>query len=195
MEARIDIDERTAALVEVFMRKALLVIGICVLAAPAWAGGGFSLFGAYSEVNDDASAPGAGVRLSVGGENWLGDLTWTWFENQDDVVTIAGIEDGIQVVPTDLGVRYLFDSRGSAKLYVGAGVTFFYVNLDDGNVDNAIGGYAMAGFNFGHGRTMFFAEAIYRYGSTDVSYGAADSISGSMDVGGFGANVGVVVGF
>ena len=51
------------------MRKAFLVLGICILAVPAWAGGGYSLFGTWSEINEDASAPGAGMRVSIGGKH------------------------------------------------------------------------------------------------------------------------------
>ena len=179
------------------MRKALLVLGICILAVPAWAGGGYSLFGAWTEINEDASAPGAGMRLSVGGQNWVGDLTWTWLQQQDGVSTIAGFEDSLQVIPTDLGVRYLFNTQGSFKPYIGAGGTFFYVNLNDGSVDNTFGGYAMLGFSLGQSRTKFFAEAIYRYGKSDVTYylTPVSTVTGSMDVGGFGVNVGVAWGF
>lgn len=176
------------------MRKALLVLGICILAVPAWAGGGYSLFGTWSEINEDGSAPGAGMRVTAGGSNWVGDLTWTWLQSQDGVDTIAGYGDKVQVIPTDLGIRYLFNTQGSFKPYIGAGGTFFYVNVNNGDADNAFGGYAMLGFNLGRGRTMFFAEAIYRYGSTDVTYkpNPIAVVTGSMDVGGFGVNAGVM---
>ena len=61
------------------MRKALLVLGICILAAPAWAGGGFSLFGSYAELSEDAESFGVGGRLTFGGHNWVGDLSGTFF--------------------------------------------------------------------------------------------------------------------
>lgn len=179
------------------MRKVLLVLGICILAVPAWAGGGYSLFGSWSEINEDGSAPGAGMRLTAGDSNWVGDLTWTWLQSQDDVDTIAGRADKLQVIPTDLGIRYLFNTQGSFKPYIGAGGTFFYVNVNDGDADNAFGGYAMLGFNLGQSRTRFFAEAIYRFGSSDVTYSPnpADAITASMDVGGFGINAGIMWAF
>jgi len=179
------------------MRRALLVVGILILAAPAWAGGGFSLFGSYSEIVEDAEAPGVGVRVSIGGKNWVGDLTWTWLQKQEDVNTFDLFVDEVQVIPTDLGIRYLFNTNGSFKPYLGAGATFFYTNVNTGNAENAFGGYGMLGFNLGRGRTTFFAEGIYRFGSTDVEYRyTVDQItSGSMDVGGWGVNVGVAWGF
>jgi len=137
------------------------------------------------------------MRVSVGGQNWVGDLTWTWLQSQDDVNTIAGFEDKLQVIPTDLGIRYLFNTQGSLKPYLGAGGTFFYVNPNAGDADNTFGGYAVLGFSLGQSRARFFAEAIYRFGSTDVTYSSnpIDTVTGSMDVGGFGVNAGVVWAF
>ncbi len=179
------------------MRKTLLVLGICcVMAAPAWAGGGFSLFGSYSEINDDGQALGAGVRVSMGGERWVGDLSWTWFPSKDGVQTIAGIEDTLQFIPTDFGVRYLFQTQGSFKPYVGGGGTFFYLNLNNGEVDNTWGVYGLLGFSLGEHRAKFFAEVLYRWGDTDVHYFAVPNpITGSMDVGGFAINAGLTWAF
>ena len=179
------------------MRKALLVLAICMLAVPAWAGGGFSLFGSYSELTDDTTAAGVGARFSFGGHNWVGDLSWTWFASQENVDTIFGYEDKVQVIPTDLGIRYLFNTSGSFRPYVGAGVTFFYVNLNDGKADNTLGWYGTFGFNVGRGKAKFFAEALYRDGSTDAEYrlNPNEVVDGPMDVGGFGVNVGVAWGF
>ena len=175
------------------MRKALLVLGICILAAPAWAGGGYSLFGSYGSVDNHEFAVGAGMRLTLGGERWMGDLTWTWYKNVSGVGTVAGFEDNLQVIPTELGVRFLMNPRGKVIPYLGVGLTFFYVNLNDGSASNPVGGYAMFGINFGAKRAKFFAEALYRYGRTDVSYRYAgdERWTGTMDVGGFAVNAGV----
>jgi len=143
------------------MRKALLVLGICILATPAWAGGGYSLFGSYGSVDNHEFAVGAGMRLTLGGD--------------------------------ELGVRFLMNPTGNIIPYLGGGLTFFYVNLNDGNASNTVGGYAMFGINFGSNRTKFFVEALYRYGQSDVSYrnGGAEPWTGTMDVGGFAANAGI----
>lgn len=179
------------------MRKVVLVLGICLLAAPVWAGGGFTLFGGYAQISEDAEAPGVGARFSLGSERWVGDLTFTWYQSQEDVATILDYDDRIQVIPTELGIRYLFKTNGSVKPYFGAGATFFWVNLNHGKSDNTIGGYAMFGMNFGHSKTRFFAEAIYRIGSTDAYYrlNPDDNDTGSMDLGGIGINLGVAWGY
>lgn len=176
------------------MRKALLVLGICILAAPAWAGGGYSLFGSFGSVDNHEYAVGAGMRLTVGGERWMGDLTWTWYQEVTGVGTIAGFEDNLQIVPTELGIRFLMNPRGSVIPYLGGGLSFFYVNLNDGNASNPVGGYAIFGIDFGGKRAKFFVEALYRYAQSDVKYRyAGDEVwTGTMDVGGFAANAGVV---
>ncbi len=178
------------------MRKALLVLAICILAAPAWAGGGYSLFGSYGSVNNDGQSGGAGMRLTVGGARWVGDLTWTWYPSVSGVKTIAGFKDDLQMIPTDLGIRILFNPRGKFIPYLGGGLTFFYVNVNDGNASNTFGAHAMGGFNIGGGPTKFFAEAVYRFGESDVTYrfGAGD-FTGTMDVGGFAVNAGVILTF
>jgi hypothetical protein len=82
--------------------------------------------------------------------------------------------------------------RGKVIPYLGAGLSFFYVNLNDGSASNTVGGYAIFGINFGAKQTKFFAEALYRYGQSDVSYtSGGNKWTGTMDVGGIAANVGV----
>ena len=56
-----------------------------------------------------------------------------------------------------------------------------------------LGGYAMFGINFGANRTKFFAEALYRYGQSDITYHhASEPWTGTMDVGGFAVNAGII---
>lgn len=179
------------------MRKTLLVLGICcVLAAPAWAGGGFSLFGSYSEVSSEGQALGFGGRVTIGGLGWVGDLSWTWYPTENGILTIDGIRDNIQITPLDMGFRYIFKNQGSFKPYLGAGATFFWVNLDRIDADNAWGGYAVAGFNLGRHRTKFFAEVLYRFAESNVAYRhPSEPVWGKMDVGGFAVNAGLNWGF
>ena len=175
------------------MRKVLLILGICLLTTPVWAGGSYSLFGSYAQLTDDANEPGIGMRISFGGEHWVGDLTWTWYPMSDDVNTIGGFVDDLQVIPTDLGARYLFNTTGKVKPYVGAGITYFWANLNDASISKELGAYGLFGISFGQKRTNFFVEAIYRYGTADVTYrSGGNDVSGNMDLGGFGANAGIV---
>ena len=148
------------------MRKALLVLVICALASPAWAGGGFSLFGAWSEMTDDSQSLGAGVRLSVGGQNWVGDLTWTWLQKQSDVHTFASIRGRDSGHPDRSRHPVSLQPLGLLNPYIGAGVTFFYNDRQYRDAESKFpGGYGVVGFNFGRASTHSLQKAIYRYGS------------------------------
>ncbi len=176
------------------MRKVVLVLGICLLAAPAWAGGAYSLFGSYAQITDDAEAPGAGVRFTLGSGHWAGDLTFTWYSKEDGVPTIAGVSDDLQVIPTDLGVRFFTNPSGGFNLYFGGGLTYFWTNLNDGSISDELGLHGLVGFTAGKSRTKFFAEANYRYAESEVSYRISPdlAVGGDLEIGGFGVNAGVV---
>ena len=181
------------------MRKTFLVLGICcVLATPAWAGAGFSLFGSYWEVNDDGQTLGIGGRVSFGGEKWIFDLTGTWNPSVDNIVIVEDpvVVDKLQTVPVDLGVRYLFPTSGSFRPYVGAGGSLFYNNLNNGRIGTEPGFYGLLGFNVGKRDMKFFAEAIYRVATADVIYDShINPVAETVDLGGFGVNVGLAWGF
>ena len=57
------------------MRRTVLVVAcLCLLATPAWAGGGFHLFGTYGQINQWTETSGLGARLSAGGEKVIVDV-------------------------------------------------------------------------------------------------------------------------
>jgi len=181
------------------MRKTLLVLGICcVLATPAWAGGGFSLFGSYWEVNDDGQVLGIGGRASFGGEKWVFDLTGTWYPSADNIVIVEDpvVVDKLQTIPVDLGFRYLFQTSGSFKPYVGAGGSLFFNNLNSGRIGTEVGYYGLLGFSLGKQDMKFFADVLYRAATADVIYDSViDPVSERVDLGGFGINAGLTWSF
>jgi hypothetical protein len=110
------------------------------------------------------------------------------------VGTIEEFEDNLQIVPTELGIRFIMNPKGNVIPYLGGGVSFFWVNVNDGSASNPIGAYALFGINFGGSKVKFFAEGLYRYAKSDITYRYAGDIrwTGEMDVGGFAANAGVI---
>jgi hypothetical protein len=175
------------------MRKALLVLAICSLAAPAWAGGAFSLFGTWSQTTEESEAIGAGVRLSYGSDHIKGDLTWTWLPVANDVDTTIGFDDDLQIIPTDLGVRYIINPKGTVSFYFGGGITYFWANLSNGWISDEWGAHGMGGFNFGKGRAQLFVEGTYRWADGKVSFtqDPNTTVRGDLTYGGLGINVGV----
>jgi hypothetical protein len=170
------------------MRKAVLVLVGCLVlcAAPAWAGGEFSLFGTYGEVTESSGSFGLGARISAGGEWVMVDLTGTWFPAR----SAGAFDDDLQVVPFDLGLRLLFAPDSELRPYVGAGVTYMAINLSDREVDDPTGYYVLAGLSLKGGKsTGFFFEAIYREVDATVDEDSPSEFKAA--VGGLAGSLGI----
>jgi hypothetical protein len=119
------------------MRKIVLAVGcLCLLAAPAWAGGGFSLFGTYGQINDNTSSGGLGARVSFGGQKLVVDVTATWFPERSGAIINDGgyvINDSLQIYPIEVGLRYLFAPGEEFRPYVGAGASWILTDLQGGS--------------------------------------------------------------
>jgi hypothetical protein len=184
------------------MRKVILLLGcICLLSAPAWAGGGLALFGTYGEVSEYNRSGGFGARISVGGERLVIDLSGTWFPERSSKVVDEGgytIFDDIQIAPIELGVRYVFKSSsgggGGVRPYIGAGLSYIVTDLNEGAVDDEAGYYGLFGCVFGNGVGIdFFGEVLYRRAEVTVDYGFMGDYK--VDVGGLAGSVGIVLVF
>jgi hypothetical protein len=180
------------------MRRIVLVLGLCtLLAGSAWAGGGLHLFGTYGELNEFEKSGGAGGRISVGGEKLVVDLTMTWFPERSGGVVDSGgatIFDELQIVPIEVGLRYVFAPGKELRPYLGAGVSWFVVDLNTGSVDDEAGYYGLAGLVWGDGVGLdLFGEVIYREATVTADYGFAGDFD--IDVGGLAAAVGVLIVF
>lgn len=180
------------------MRKIVLAVGcMCLLTAPAWAGGGFSLFGTYGQVNDSVSSGGFGGRVSFGGQRLVVDLTATWFPASNGVIVKNGsfqIHDSIQIYPIELGLRYLFAPGGEFRPYVGGGASWILTDVQTGSMDDDLGFYILAGMVWGDGRGVDgFVEGLYRRAQTEVDYGAEGRWG--VDLGGFAGVGGIVIFF
>jgi len=180
------------------MRRIILVLGCCcLLTAPAWAGGGFSVFGAYSEITENDRSPGVGARFTFGGESLVLDLTATWLPYRSTAVfREAGspVTDELRITPLEIGGRYIFSAGKDFRLYLGLGGSYFLVDVSGGKADDKLGFYALGGFIFGaNARVSFFGEVTYRQADHDIDYGEL----GKSDVtlGGAGVNAGLTFKF
>ncbi len=176
------------------MRKSVLVLVGCLVlvTGPAWAGGAFSLFGTYGQTNNWNNSFGAGARISFGGEQIMGDFTATWFPNNNGVVTTDGsmnIYDSLQIIPFDIGLRWMFSPGSELRPYIGAGATYTLIKLSSGSADDEWGYYGMAGLSIflSDGNAGFYVEALYRQTAATFSYG---SDSFDEDLGGLAGSVG-----
>ena len=176
------------------MRKTVLVLVGCLVltAAPAWAGGAFSLFGTYGQINDYNSTFGGGARLTLGGESFVVDLTGTWYPSVNGTAVKTGdgaIFGQIQLIPFDLGLRWIFAPGSELRPYVGAGASYALVDFSGGDSDDEFGYYLLAGFHiFGWGNGGMYVEGMYRWLDGHFYVGGVEY---EERVGGFAGTFGV----
>ena len=181
------------------MRKTVLVLVGCLvlMTGPAWAGGAFSLFGTYGQINEYNGSLGAGARLSFGGERLMADVTATWFPSHNGVVAKNGsveVFDSLQILPLEIGARWMFSPGSELRPYVGAGASYMLVNLSQGDADDEWGYYLMGGFGIfmWDEAGCFYFEALYRKADATLQYG---STSYDRSLGGFAGSIGFMWNF
>jgi hypothetical protein len=169
----------------------------CVLAGPAFAGGGVDLYGAYGEVVDGESEFGLGARLSLGGVHWMVDAAATFFLEVEDTQIIdenPDLDDTFEYRSFDLGLRYLFYDGHKLRPYLGGGLSYASASATYLNVDGGIGAYALGGIRYGRTPGItFMAELIYRWAEVTAKYSFVEEQD--IDIGGLGLQVGISFAF
>jgi hypothetical protein len=177
------------------MRKIVLALGmVCLLAAPAWAEGEFSLFGAYEQVTSNDASIGGGGRLSLNLKIVSFDLTATWLPQKGNVSILGGAVDKAQITPIDLGVRIRFGTGNEFRPYVGGGLSYIFADLEFGEVDNELGYYLSLGFvGLADRPVRWYAEVLYRMAEIEADFGVQGKVK--EDVGGLGIAAGLTFSF
>lgn len=147
-----------------------ILVALVLGATPAFAGG-LSVYGTYWNTDAADEAAGAGVRLGIPlgrvvqldlGATYYEELVDRPFDALGDVET-PFVENGLQVIPVEAGLRLNFAESSRLNPYIGGGATYYFIDSDFGNVDDEAGWYARIGAEFGEpGGSGFFAEAGYR---------------------------------
>lgn len=121
----------------------------------------FSVFGSYWDTDDFGESVGAGARLAFFdtiqlevGASYFEDFGEDFDFDLDDP-GLGDITLEIEAIPVDVGVRL---NLGRRALYLAAGGTLYLLETPAGSVDDEVGLYARAGFQF----RSFFVEAGYR---------------------------------
>lgn len=174
-------------------RVFLMVAACCVFASPALAGGGVDLFLGYGEVVDSEYELGLGIRLSLGGDNWLVDAAFNGYQTVEDVQIINENpyeDDTFKYRVYDLGLRYLFYDGHKLRPYVGGGLSLASSSATYARVDGGLGLYGMGGLRYGKTPGIqFMGEVIYRWAEADVRYGLGQEED--VTVGGLAIQVGL----
>jgi hypothetical protein len=176
------------------MRRVFLIMAACcVLASPAFAGGGVDLYGAYGEVVDGEYDLGLGARLSIGGTHWMFDAAVTGYRKIEDIRVIGQNPDSDETFKYrafDLGLRYLFYEGHKIRPYVGGGLSYAQASSTSIRMDGALGYYLLGGLRFGKPQGInFMAELIYRWAEVQARYSLVDEVD--VRVGGFGLQLGI----
>jgi Outer membrane protein beta-barrel domain len=183
---------------------------VSTLSTPAAHAGSFALYGAYWETDELAESAGVGARLgfSVAGDVVRFDLRAGYFPDlTEDFSTL--IEDRratgaleIEAIPLEAGIAVNLGGDG-VNPYLGAGVSYFRLDSNLGEISDEVGYYGVAGLEFGRkgGGIGFFVEAIYRSieGTVEVDPEDFEEIPDievvedvDLDLSGFGVNAGFV---
>lgn len=168
-----------------------LVLAVAILAmfsVPTWAGG-FGVYGSYWDSKDVGNSWGAGARAGFNFTKRLGlDFHATYYPDfKDD--SSAGRNLDLTAIPVDGGLRFDFMPEKSFNVFVGGGVSYYFLSISPGSVDDKTGVYLNGGVDFGKMRgTNFFAEVIWRKVDTNVEFNAFHS---DVKFDGLGINAGV----
>lgn len=169
-------------------RTFLFVIGAAMLvvalgATPASAGH-FNLFGSYWDTDDAGDTAGGGIGVGIPLGQRLGlDLRASYYEelSNDPLDAIFDNDDpifqqnGLQVVPLEIGLRYNFSPGAGANFYLGGGGTYYLLDSDFGEVDDEVGGYALLGVDLGNPEGVsFFVEGFWRVAEAKLSFDPDD---------------------
>jgi hypothetical protein len=200
--------------------KRTSILGALAVATAALVGVGTSpvsaeyelgLFGSpYWAPDETDEVAGGGLSLDIPiNSNWAVDLRGSYFEEtRPDAFGEAlelGDEDspfrenGLEIVPVEVGGRYNFVPDAKVRPYAGAGVGYYFLDTDLGEVNDEGGYYGILGLNFGNvDKASFFVEANYRRMEATVERDP-DELSDfegfdedvDIDLDGLGFNVGV----
>jgi len=144
---------------------ALAVLLMLSAAAPASAGS-FGVYGSYWAGGDTDAIYGGGVRVGFNFFKWM-ELEFHGTYYGDSEEEIGGTTVEFSNIPVDGGLKFNFMPEKSFNIYAGAGVTYYFLSSNVGEVDDEFGYYADGGFEIGT-KTKFFAEVLYRFLETEI---------------------------
>jgi len=168
-------------------RLVIWVVIAVLLGAPALAGS-FSLYGSHWDSDTAENSAGGGAHVGFNFVKFLElDFHGTYYP--DFTTEVSGQPVEVKARPLDGGLRVNILPMAPVNPFVGAGVTYYFLDTDQGSIDNTTGIYGQAGLDMGSGHSKFFVEALWRKLDTSISLASFDR-DATLD--GFAANAGVV---
>ena len=81
----------------------------------------------------------------------------------------------VKALPVDGGLRFNFLPTAPFNPYVGAGASYYFLDSNQGSIDNQTGWYGEAGLDIGGKNARFFAEVMWRKMDTTISLSSFDT--------------------
>lgn len=192
------------------MKKTLCLFVVTALCyAGSAAAQGFALYGAYWDTDKAEEGFGPGASLSFG-RTWALDLRASYFQELNNHALDNLFDDdevfrdnGISVLPLEVGVRYTFQPDSRVSPHLGGGIGYYILDSELGDPKDEAGYYLTVGSTFGDSRgPSFYIEGIYRKAEGTVEVDPEDlgdlgdiEFNGAevdLDLDGFGVNAGLV---
>jgi hypothetical protein len=165
---------------------AALAVAMC-FSVPARAGS-LGFYGSYWDSDQADSSAGGGGRVGFAFVKYLEiEFRGTYYPSFTTDVMGTSVE--VKAKPLDGGLRVNLLPSGPVNPYVGAGLTYYFLDSDAGGIDNKAGIYGQAGLEIGKETRRFFVEAVWRKMDTTISLAAFDR---DADFDGIAADAGFV---
>jgi hypothetical protein len=155
---------------------ATALAAVTLFSVPAWAGS-LGVYGSHWNSDQADSSQGGGVRLGFALVKFL-ELDFHGTSYPSFSTDVQGQSVDVRAQPVEGGLRVNLLPGGPLNPYVGAGVSYFFLDTDMGEIDNTTGIYGQAGLEFGGDGARFFVEALWRKMDTTVTLSAFDRDTG-----------------
>jgi len=143
-----------------------------LLCAPARAGS-FGVYGSYWKSDQADHSAGGGGRVGFTFVKFL-ELDFHGTDYPSFTTDVNGQAVDVKAKPVDGGLRVNLLPSSSFNPYVGAGVTRYFLQSDQGRIDDKTGIYGQAGIELGSKGSRFFVEALWRKLETHVTLSSFD---------------------
>ena len=165
---------------------ALLALMVCANLASA---NGLGFFGSYWKLEDaDDGGFGGGAKLQMSFGDYVAlELRGTYFPD------LMGTEPKLTAVPVEIGLIVLLPLSETVKPFFGGGPGYYMFDIEDGEVDDNLGWYALAGVQVGLGEhAAFFANGKYTSIEATVKGDDLGEVEDMDKITGFGGDVGLM---
>ncbi len=185
-------------------RIGILMIAILMCACvtlPAAAESNYALFLTYYDGSDTESSFGGGLNADwlMGESPWgiMARLTYMGDLGFDTGSVPEGYHDyDVMALPVDVGVNYHF--MENRNMWFGVGLTYAFLDVNNGRMDDAWGWYADLGYQSGEPGApwSFWADVMYRVIEGNVEPGLLSGLDTfDLSMNGLGLSAGVAYRF